>query len=91
MSYGNLSKNILLILILNQVKGQRGVEKFESGLLPSSILGGGPTERPLSGRSPLETKYLSRTARRTATQSTRERPLNKPANGQSFFWRTATP
>ena len=38
MSYGNLSKNIRPILILNQVKGQRGVEKFENGLLPSSIL-----------------------------------------------------
>ena len=38
MSYGNLSKNIRPILILNQVKGQRGVEKFENGLLPNSIL-----------------------------------------------------
>ena len=44
----------------------------------------GPNERPLSGRSPLKTKYLSRTARRTATQSTRERPIIFLANGHTI-------
>ena len=50
----------------------------------------GPNERPLSGRSPIGTKYLSRTARRTATQSARERERTKwtanPKKHPHFKW-----
>ena len=42
----------------------------------------GPNEQALGGRSPLGSKCLGRTARLTATSSTRERPV--------IFWRTAT-